>query len=259
MGGLVVDQISVRYGERIAVQPTSLELEAGCLAALVGPNGAGKSSLLKALAGIAPRTGRVAWQSQALEPLTARARARTVAYLPQSRAAHWPMNARDLIALGRLPHRALGQGETDSDRDAVDWAMQQTEVTALAARGVDELSGGERARVLLARALAVRAPVMLVDEPIASLDPYHQLQILSALKEYAARGALVVAVLHDLQLAARFCTRVVLMCDGTVVGDGVPERVLNADALRRYYRVEAHIAAHDGQPVILPWHRLPPP
>jgi iron complex transport system ATP-binding protein len=257
---LAIERVEVRYGARVAVEVASLALSPGHLVALVGPNGAGKSSLLKALAGVVRRTGRIAWNGQDLGPLHARARARTVAYLPQAPAAHWPLRARELVGLGRLPHRALGQTESATDHAAVDAAMQQTEVTALADRNVDELSGGERSRVLLARALAVRAPVLVVDEPIASLDPYHQLQIMAALKAYA-RGAdgeqaLVVAVLHDLALAARFCSRVVLLHEGKVVGDGTSDSVLNANTLRRYYRVAAHIGEHEGQSLIVPWQRI---
>jgi iron complex transport system ATP-binding protein len=255
---LAVEGVEVRYGSRIAVEATSLALSPGELVALVGPNGAGKSSLLKALAGLVRRTGRVAWNGQDLEPLHASTRARTVAYLPQAPSAHWPLRARELVGLGRLPHRALGQAESAADRAAVDAAMQQTEITAFAERNVDELSVGERSRVLLARALAVRAPVLLVDEPIVSLDPYHQLQIMALLQAYA-RGAdgdrLVVAVLHDLALAARFCSRVVLLHGGKIVADGASASVLNADTLRRYYRVAAYIGQHEGESLIVPWRR----
>ena len=255
---LAVDGVEVRYGSRIAVEATSLALPPGELVALVGPNGAGKSSLLKALAGLVRRTGRVAWNGQDLEPLHASTRARTVAYLPQAPSAHWPLRARELVGLGRLPHRALGQAESAADRAAVDAAMQQTEITAFAERNVDELSVGERSRVLLARALAVRAPVLLVDEPIVSLDPYHQLQIMALLQAYARSAdgdRLVVAVLHDLELAARFCSRVVLLHGGKIVADGASASVLNADTLRRYYRVAAYIGQHEGESLIVPWRR----
>jgi len=127
---------------------------------------------------------------------------------------------------------------------------------------VSRLSVGERARVLLARALAVDAPVLLVDEPIAMLDPYHQLDVMSTLRAYAAGrdGAggsrLVVVVLHDLGLAARFCDRVLLMDDGAVVGNGTPEATLGQAAIRTHYHVEPFIARHDGQPLIVPWRSL---
>jgi iron complex transport system ATP-binding protein len=277
---LAVHDVAVRYGRRLAVRPVSLAFERGEVVALVGPNGAGKSSLLKAIAGLLAHDGRATWNGMALETLEPRARARLVAYLPQAPALHWPMLARDLVALGRLPHRAYGAAPSCADRDAITWALAETETAELAQRNVDELSIGERARVLLARALAVRAPVLLVDEPIAMLDPYHQLHVMAVLRDYAkgpapgggaaeprsqpapenavlARdGALVIAVLHDLALAARFCSRVLLLDDGAVVADDRPERALQAAALARHYRVVPYVTTHEGEPLIVPWRRL---
>ena len=249
------DALSVRYRDRVAVRPSSLTLARGSLVALVGPNGAGKSSLLKAIAGLVPCTGVVERDGRALDS-SPRERARTIAYLPQSPAAHWPLKVRDLVALGRLPHRAFGAAPSPEDDAAIEGVMRQTDVTPLAERAVDELSGGERARVQLARALAVQAPILLVDEPVAALDPYHQLEIMRVLTDYAARGALVIAVLHDLTLAARFAHRVVVMHDGEVVADGQPEQVLSADTLRRYYRVEPFLSHVEGQPLVVPWRTL---
>jgi len=254
---LAVEGLGVRYGARVALASTSFTLGSGELVALIGPNGAGKSSLLKALAGLMPHSGTVTWRGMALANLDARERARTIAFLPQTPVLHWPMRVRDLIALGRLPHRGYGVAPSAADDEAIDWAMQQSETSSYADRGADQLSVGERARVLLARALAVRAPVLLVDEPIAMLDPYHQLQIMNVLRAYA-RDALVIAVLHDLALAARFCSRVLLIDGGAVVDDACPERALSAAAVRKHYRVEPLITSHDGEPVILPWRRLGP-
>lgn len=260
---LAAEQISVRYGERVALQPTSFALVPGELVALIGPNGAGKSTLLKALAGLLPHGGGVTWNGARLADVDARARARIMAYLPQAPVLHWPMLTKDLVALGRLPHRGYGESPTAADDDAVAWAMAETETEAFAERAADRLSSGERARVLLARALAVCAPVLLVDEPIAMLDPYHQLQIMTVLRNYTERApepggprGLVIAVLHDLALAARFCSRVLLLDGGTVVDDGPPARTLNPSAMRRHYRIEPLITAHDGEPVIVPWRRL---
>ena len=255
---LAARDVGVNYGARAALQPVSFELAGGELVALVGPNGAGKTSLLKALAGLLPHAGTVAWCGAPLDSLAPRARARLIAYLPQAPSLYWPMTTRDLVGLGRLPHRAFGAVPSDEDRAATAWALEQTETTALAERGVDRLSSGVRARVLLARALAVRAPVLLVDEPIAALDPYHQLQVMAMLRAYAADGALVVAVLHDLSLVARFCARVLLLDGGAVVDDDTPERALNARALERHYRVEPLVTTHEGEPLILPWRRLTP-
>jgi iron complex transport system ATP-binding protein len=256
---LVAANVEVRYQMRIAVRATSVTLAPGELVALVGPNGAGKSSLLKALAGLTPHDGVVTWQGAALATLGSRARARAVAYLPQDPPVHWPLLARDLVALGRLPHRGYGAAPSAADRAVVLSAMQETDTLELATRSVDRLSVGERARVLLARALAVHAPVLLVDEPIAMLDPYHQLHVMSSLAAYArgtSAGRIVVVVLHDLGLAARFCGRVLMMRDGAVVADGPPGTALGDASIRAHYRVEPLISTHDGEPVIVPWRPL---
>ena len=253
---LEIDGLAVRYRQRIAVQPCTTTFASGELVALVGPNGAGKTSFLKAIAGLLPRIGTIAWAGRTFSDADARARARTLAYLPQALEAHWPMRVRDLVGLGRLPHRALGQAPTAGDHDAVARAMRQTDVEALADRAVDELSGGEHARVQLARAFAVQAPILLVDEPVAALDPYHQLQIMQVLADYAAQDGLVIAVMHDLTLAARFAARLIVMHEGAVVVDGRPEHVLSAATLRRYYRVEPFIGRHENQPLVVPWRTL---
>ena len=257
---LAAVQVEVRYEMRSAVRPTTVTLEPGELVALVGPNGAGKSTLLRALAGLVAHAGSVTWCGAALTRLDGRTRARTVAYLPQDPPVHWPLAASEVVGLGRLPHRAYGAERSTADDEAIAGAMRQTDTLAFAARSVHRLSVGERARVLLARALAVEAPVLLVDEPIAMLDPYHQLDVMRVLQRYAAGGTaprLVVAVLHDLGLAARFCARVLLMNDGAVVGDGPAEDTLSAAAIRAHYRVEPFIARHDGEPLIVPWRALP--
>jgi iron complex transport system ATP-binding protein len=253
---LVIDRVEVRYRHRTAVQPTSMTLATGEVVALVGPNGAGKSSLLKAVAGLLPPMGTIAWAGRALAGIDPRARARTMAYLPQSPEAHWPIRVRDLVALGRLPHRALGQAPTSADLDAVAWALEQADLEFLAERAVDELSGGEHARAQLARAFAVRAPILLVDEPVASLDPYHQLKIMQVLVDYAKQEGLVIAVMHDLTLAARFASRMILLHEGVVVEDGRPEHVLREETLRRYYRVQPFLSRNDDQPLVVPWRTL---
>jgi iron complex transport system ATP-binding protein len=253
---LATTALEVRYGTRAAVRSTSLALGTSGFVALVGPNGAGKSSLLRALAGLASYSGAITWQGRAIDALAPRERARTIAYLAQAPTVHWPLRAREVVALGRLPFGAFGT----TDGEAVEWALAQTATAAFAERSVGELSVGERARVLLARALAVRAPVLLVDEPIAMLDPFHQLEVMGVLARYASGAggapALVVAVLHDLTLAARFCGRVLLMAEGSVAEDGAPGETLRAENVRRYYHVEPFVTEHAGEPVIVPWRPL---
>jgi len=258
---LAAANIEVSYEARAAVRATTIALAPGELIALVGPNGAGKSTLLRALAGLVAHRGAVTWRGAALAELDGRTRARTVAYLPQDPPVHWPLAVRELVALGRLPHRAYGADENEADVAAVTAAMRQTDTLEFAARSVSRLSVGERARVLLARALAVEAPVLLADEPIAMLDPYHQLDVLGTLRAYAAGrdgsgSRVVVVVLHDLGLAARFCHRVLVMDGGAIVADGPPDAALGAQVIRSHYRVEPFIASHEGEPLIVPWRSL---
>ncbi|MDX1561760.1 MAG: ABC transporter ATP-binding protein [Gammaproteobacteria bacterium] len=253
---LEAENIEVRYREHIAVAVPELALDTGEFVALVGPNGAGKTSLLRALAGLRLSSGVVSWQGQAVASMTARERARTIAYLPQTPRTGWPLKVKEIVELGRLPHRRFGQRPTAADTARIERALEMTDTAGLADRPIDALSGGERMRVQLARAFAVDAPVLLVDEPVASLDPYHQLKVIELLAEYAAASRLVVAVLHDLTLAARRCTRMVLLDAGAIAADGPPANVLNDEALARHYRISAYIAEHENRRLAVPWEML---
>ncbi len=259
MSALVARELGVRFGKRTALEPLDVEFRSGEFVALVGPNGAGKTTLLRALGGLVPASGEVQFGSIPLPELGNRNRARAISYLPQAAAAHWSVSALDLVALGRLPHRRFGQNLSGEDLAAVHRALALTDVESLQARSVDALSSGERARVLLARALAVEAPVLLADEPTAALDPYHQLQIMEVLAEYAARPALVIAVMHDLALASRFCQRVILLDGGKRIADGEMATLLRQSELEQSYRVQLLRHEHEGQPVVLPWKRHDPP
>lgn len=250
--------LTASYGGHRVVAPATLELDACSHIGLIGPNGSGKTSFLKAIAGLVDSTGSALWNGHALDRMSAQMRARTVAYLSQSPRAHWPMRARDLVALGRLPHQRYGAAASDTDRAAVSEAMQITATMEFADRPMDSLSGGEFVRVQLARALCVKAPVLLVDEPTALLDPYHQLQIMAVLRSYANRGALVVSVLHDLTLAARFCHGVILMHGGRIIDRGRGVEVLSTESLEHAYRIEPLLGEHQNEPLIVPWRALPP-
>ncbi len=226
--------------------------------AVIGPNGAGKSTLLRALAGLLlPTGGMVLADGRRLGEWERGALARSLAYLPQDRTVHWALTARAVVALGRLPHQPPGAGESAADTQAIDAALAAMDVTHLAPRPVLEMSGGERARVLVARALAQEPSVLLADEPAAGLDPAHQLALFAHFAALAGAGRTVVVALHDLSLAARFCHRIVLMHGGRVVATGTPQDVLTAQHLAAVYRIDARYATLDGVPIVLPVGLLP--
>jgi iron complex transport system ATP-binding protein len=243
--------VSLRLGSATVLDRVDMDVSGGDLVGLIGPNGAGKTSLLRLLAGLlSPGGGDIAYDGRDLPGLPLPERARRVAYLAQGDTVHWPIGVVPLVALGRLPHR--GSASPDADRAAVERALEMADVVEFRDRTLDTLSGGERARVLLARALAVEAPVLLADEPIAALDPYHQLQIMELLRAAAGGGTGVVAVLHDLALAHRFCDRLVLIAHGRKIADGPPDEVLTDANLATAYG----IAVRRGDGYILPWTRL---
>jgi iron complex transport system ATP-binding protein len=230
---IAVENIVMRLGRRTVLDGVSLAVNDGEMVGLIGPNASGKTTLMRVLAGlIVPDSGT------ATPPLTPAERARSVAYLEQGAQVHWPLAVRRLVALGRLPHLGPFQRPSEADARAIDAALAETDVAALANRPVTELSSGELARVHLARALATAPRVLLADEPVASLDPNHALQVMELLRAQAARGAVVV-VLHDLTLAARFCDRLVLLDRGKVVADGAPMTVLTPETVARIYGVRA--------------------
>jgi len=247
-------QLAVKLADRIVLHDISLALPQRHLVALVGPNGAGKTTLMRALAGLLPAEGTIAIGGDKLASLSLRDRARRFAYLPQGHVAHWPLPARDIVALGRYPHGATDPARLSAaDHDAVDRAMRATDVFALADRPVTELSGGERSRVALARVLAVEAPVLLADEPTASLDPRHQLDVMRYLRDAADSGTLVIVVTHDLGLAARFADTVLVLADGQLAAQGAPDVALTDAVMSEVFRVSAYRAERNGEAVMLPW------
>jgi iron complex transport system ATP-binding protein len=245
-------------GRRI-VSEASLVLRAGELTGLIGPNGAGKSTLMRAMAGLAPASaGEVRLGDRLLREAPLRERARRVAFLPQEARIHWRMPVRDVVMLGRGPHRGGVGGPTKADDAAVDRAMRAASVDGLVDRDALQLSAGERARVLLARALAVEAGILLVDEPAAALDPLHQLEVMDLLQRQAREGVAVLAVIHDLAMAARYMDRLVLMGKGRVIADGPPAEVLTEAAVRSAFGVTLLRGEHDGEPWALPWAAIRP-
>jgi iron complex transport system ATP-binding protein len=254
MALLTTRGLGVTLSGRVVLNDISLALSAGHLVALVGPNGAGKTTLLRSLAGLIPSEGEIQIGGEALSALPLRERAKRFGYLPQGHVVHWPLPARDIVALGRYPHGATDPARlSPKDQDAVLRAMQAVDVIEFSDRRVTELSGGERSRVALARALAVEAPVILADEPTASLDPRHQIDVMKNLRTTANSGVLVIVVTHDLGLAARFADHVLVLQEGQLVSQGAPAEALSEQVMAEVFRISAYRAEFQHEAVIVPW------
>jgi iron complex transport system ATP-binding protein len=216
---------------------------------MIGPNGAGKTTLMRALAGLIPAQGSIAVEGKPLIALTQRERARAIAYLPQGHVFHWPMPVASIVMLGRAPHADAFSTTTAADREAVGQALAMTETQEFAERPVTTLSGGERARVALARAMATQARVLLADEPTAALDPRHQLTVMALLRRAARNGAAILAIMHDLTLAARFADRVIMMDAGAIAADGTPAEAMSSERLAAVFGIESTTVEIDNKPV----------
>lgn len=249
MSLLEATAVSFKRQQQTLLQAVDLELQAGELVGLIGPNGAGKSTLLKILAGLqTPHSGSVKFQNQALTQLPAKTRSQKLAWLAQGGTIHWPLSVERLVALGRLPHLAAWQSISPSDQAAIEQALQQTRIAHLRTRDATTLSGGERTRVLLARALAAEPIVLLADEPIAALDPGYQLQTLELLRAFSQEKRACIVVLHELSLAARYCDRLYLLDKGCVVDSGSVTKVLSVENLKTVYHIECEIGCNK-----IPW------
>lgn len=238
MKRLVAEAITVRRGGRALLDRVSIDIAAGEFVGIVGPNGAGKSTLLRVLAGLLrPGSGEVRLDDAPLDDAPRAVRARRIGYHPQSPELHWPLPVGALVALGRIPH-GRGPGALDAaDRAVIARTVERTSLGPLLERQADTLSGGELARVHIARLLAGEHELLLADEPIANLDPRYQIEILRLLGEHADGARATVAVLHDLNVAARFCDRLVLLSGGRVAHCGPPAVVLSAATVAEVFGV----------------------
>lgn len=249
---LEVHDIRFGYGERAILDGVSLAVPRGELTILAGPNGAGKTTLLRCMLGLErPWSGAVTVKGRSLHEFAPAARARHLAWVPQSCRCRFPLSVFDMVMLGRRPH--MGWKPSDADREIVAGVIEQLDLAALAFRDFDQLSGGQRQKVLTARAFAQQADFMLLDEPTSSLDLRHQFELLEILKEDAAqnrRGILI--AIHDLNLALRFADSVALMHNGRLHGLGPAASVLTPDTIRHVYGMDATFASTPEGDWIIP-------
>lgn len=250
---LSITNINLKFGDTTVLDNLSASFQQGQIIGLIGPNGAGKSTLLRILANLQKTdSGTVSIAGQSINKLSPAGYAKKVTYLPQTGVCHWPLTVERLVALGRYPHQTNKQF-SDADRLAVARAIEETDISHLIGRTVPTLSGGERARVMLARALATESDVLLADEPIVALDPRHQIEVMSLLQTLASKGKTVIVVLHELHLAMRYCEQLILLDKGKKVSEGSPVSVLTEKNLREVYGVDALFGEHQGAKWILPW------
>lgn len=251
---LSAENIHVRFDDRTALNGVNATVATGEIIGLIGPNGAGKTTLLRVCANLLePQSGIIRFENQPVTKMAPRDLARSLAFLPNGAPCHWPVEVSRLIALGRLPYLAPWTNARPTDAAAIDAAMNMADVREFCGRSVDELSDGERARVMLARALAGEPRLLLADEPISGLDPLHQIQVMEVLTGMAKAGGSVIVTLHDLALAARFCDRLILLNHGDVAADGKPDEVLSDVRLQQVFGIRAARGSHEGIPFILPW------
>lgn len=254
MTSLAMEEMSVRYGDRVAVSGFSDVARPGEWLCLIGPNGAGKSSLLRGIVGIVPHQGKLLVDGSPLKARTARRRAQLIAYVPQVPVMPTDMTAREYVLLGRNPFVSHFGRETTHDHSMVDEVFERLDLVDLANRFLGTLSGGERQRVVIARAIAQEAPVLLLDEPTSALDIGHQQQALELVdKLRREHGLTVVSAMHDLTLAGTYADRLVLMHEGHKVASGTAREVLRAETLAEFYGVTVNVHHEpDGTVAVIP-------
>jgi len=250
-----VEDLAVSLGDVDVLADVSLAVDDGEFVGLVGPNGAGKTTLLRCISGVlSPERGVVTVDGDPVGSLSARERGRRVAVVPQDTTLSFDFAVRDVVAMGRTPHRGRFERAIEADETAIDEAMARAAVTDFAEQSIQSVSGGERQCVVLARALAQAAPVLLLDEPTASLDVNHQVRTLDLVADLVADGRTAVAAIHDLSLAARYCDRLVLLADGGVVDAGQPGRVLDRRTVGEAFDADAAVVDDPvvGAPAVTP-------
>ncbi|MEM1198956.1 MAG: ABC transporter ATP-binding protein [Pseudomonadota bacterium] len=256
MTALSVQNLSVRRGSRAVLEDVSFTVDQGELVGVLGPNGVGKSTLFDAILGLIPASGTIKVMGQPLDGADQQF-GQAVALIPQERDVAWPMSVESIVALGRLPHLSRFDRLSPTDRKAIDHAMSAVDVAHLSHRRVTELSGGERSRALIARALAQETPLLFADEPTNGLDPAHQISVLDLFRRQTATGQTVILTIHELHLAARWCDRIILLHENRIAADGPPVDVLTEARIEAVYGCNAHIWEDDGELLVVPKRTKP--
>lgn len=253
---LSFSHVAVGYGEKLVLRDVSFQITKGEYVALIGSNGTGKSTLIKCVSGLLPLMGgEVQICGRDLRHLKAKERARMVAVVPQSYYVDYGFTVEDIVMMGRNPYIDLRHRESKKDREIAEHAMELTKTTQFRDRLYNELSGGERQRVILARAITQQPQIILLDEPTSALDLHHQIEVMELIRELNEKEQItVVAVLHDINLASRFCSRIVILKDGTVKADGSVQEVINREEMESLYNMKLLVKNNPllGKPEIIP-------
>lgn len=253
MSILKVSGLNLTIDSAHIINNASLEIETGQIIGLIGPNGAGKSMLLKSILGLNEEAqGAVTIDDQDINTISLKEKAKFISYAAQGAPVHWPLAVGHLVSLGRIPHLSPWQTTTEEDQQLTLNAMKMTEVDHLSMRTTTSLSGGERARAMLARAIVTGSDFLFADEPIEALDPYHQIQIMDILKNLAKKGKGVLVVIHDLNVAQQYCDQLILMDKGKIIKKDIPINVLTDEILRETYNIKATRLKTNDQNIIVP-------
>lgn len=248
--GYQIDGISI-------LKSVDIEVKAGQMVGLIGPNGAGKSTLLRLLTCVEkPSSGEIFYDEVNVNLLAAEERAKRIGYLVQGARAYWPFSVENTVGLGRIPHQKWWQHSSSEDREKIQQAMETTETLAYRNRTVSTLSGGEQTLVMLARIFATEPQIIFADEPVAALDPYHQLHVMEILRKHSRDDRACVVVLHDLGLASRFCDRLYIINHGELYASGTPDEIMTAENIAEVYGVKTKISCDAEGVSVTPISRL---
>ncbi len=249
--------LAYQIGDISILKAIDIEVKAGEMVGLIGPNGAGKSTLLRLLTCVEqPGSGEIYYEENNVKQISAEDRAKRIGYLVQGAKAYWPFSVEKTVGLGRIPHQKWWRHSSREDEEKIHRAMEMTETLAYRNRIVSTLSGGEQTLVMLARIFATDPQIIFADEPVAALDPYHQLHVMEILRHHARDGRAAVVVLHDLSLAARFCDRLYIINHGELYCSGTPHKVMTVENIARVYGIQTRINCNADGVSVTPVSRL---